>query len=468
MDETAKPLRIPLEMSVYADSHRVLQLIKDLVSGLVINRPEDPVQWLVSELKRPCEELPRVLLLGPPAVGKHTVATRLAAELRAVHLTTESLLNDQSEQSVQACTCLKDGQEIPVELLTALIQQRLREPDCFNRGWVLVGLPQSRLQALGLQRAGVLPEHVVLLEAPDDVLLERNRGRLIDPTTGEAYHQTYILPDNDDVVKRLVKGQGLSEKQLLACLHRYRCEVTGLRSAYKQTLKEFNSDQPHQDVYQQVLGFVQTRVFFRIPRVLLLGPPGSGKSLQAEQLCHKYNLINVCCSELLRAAAADGCELGAQIRAYLEVGRTVPDSLVLQILEQRLSRVDASRGWVLHDFPSEISQARGLQKTIHHPNRVFLLELSDEACLDRVSLRSTDPVSGNRFHSVASPAPNSQVQTRLQTRPSDLRESVLKRLQQFHCQTTGLKSVYPDTVHVDADQDPHSIFEILEKKLTTN
>ncbi|KAI3372179.1 hypothetical protein L3Q82_007034 [Scortum barcoo] len=467
MDETVRPLRIPPLMSVYADKHNIFHLMQGLLSSLVIDQPDDPISYLISVLQRSSVDIPRVMLLGPPAVGKHTVAKKLSVELRAVHVTRDSLLLDQSELSSQVHQCTPTEQELPAELLVRLIQQRLSEVDCFNRGWVLEGIPQSRLQALSLQQAGVLPEHVVVLEAPDDVLLERSRGKLVDPLTGDVYHQTFIWPDNETVAQRLEEVRGLSEEQRLAKLQHYRCEVTGLISAYQHVLKIINGDQPHADVYQQVLAFVRTCHRSRTPRILLLGPPGSGKSHQARLLSQKYKMVDVCCGQLLRSIAADGSALGKEIQLYLDDGRPVPDSLVLQVLDERLSRVDCScRGWILHGFPRDLQQARSLQESQQQPGRVFILELTDDSCLERISLRATDLVSGERFHAVNRPAPSAEVQNRLKTRPEDSTHTVTHTLSQYRIHTAALQSVYPDAVHIDADQDPHSVFEALESRLT--
>ncbi|KAM3611104.1 uncharacterized protein V6R79_013518 [Siganus canaliculatus] len=388
MNETVKLLRIPPQMSSYADKHQVQHLVQDLVSRLVVHQPEDPISFLIPLLRRRSSDGPRVLLLGPPAAGKHTVGRKLSAELRAVHVTMDSLLDDQSEHRVQ---------ELPVELLVQLVQQRLNMEDCLDQGWVLEGIPQTRQQALGLQQAGVFPGHVVMLEAPDHVLQERTRGKLVDPVTGEVYHQTFIWPDDATVAERLEKPPGRSEEQRLAAVQRYRREVTGLRSTYQHVLKVVSCDQPHGDVYQQVLAFVRTHRCCRTPRILLLGPPGSGKSLQARLLAEKYRMVEVCCGRLLRSAAADGSGLGREIQPYLDSHRPVPDHLLLQALDERLSRVDSTcRGWVLHGFPQDLQQAKGLQESQHQPNRVFFLELTDEVCLERISLRATDPVSGER------------------------------------------------------------------------
>ncbi|KAM3867587.1 adenylate kinase 8 [Diretmus argenteus] len=329
-------------------------------------------------------------------------------------------------------------EEVPAELLVRLIQQRLVKSDCLRQGWVLEGIPQTRQQALSLQEAGIIPDHVVMLEAPDDVLLERSQGRLVDPLTGDVYHQTFIRPPDQTVAQHLERGRSLSQEQQLANLQWYQYKVTDLSSAYHQVLKMVNADQLLAHVYQEVLGFVLTRRHSMgpyIPRILFIGPPGSGKSLQARLLSEKYNMVDVCCSQLLKSAAADGSSVGELVRPYLESGQQVPGSLVLQILTERLSRLDCStRGWVLHGFPLDLEQARGLQESNHQPNRVFFLEITDDVSLERMTLRTTDPISGLRYHAVSHPAPTAE-------------------------------SVYPDAVHIKADLDRHNVFEDLESRL---
>uniref|UniRef100_A0A3Q3X9M1 Uncharacterized protein n=1 Tax=Mola mola TaxID=94237 RepID=A0A3Q3X9M1_MOLML len=437
-------LRIPPHMSVYADKHNIFQLLQSLLSGLLIDQPDDPIGHLIRQLRRSRSDVPRVVLLGPPAVGKHTVVSFTG-------------LTDSNVSDIMAV----QSHKMPPGRVHAVSSCRV------SQGWVLEGIPQTRLQARSLQQAGVLPEHVVMMEAPDDVLLERFQGRLVDPLTGDTYHRTFIWPADDAVAQRLEEESSLSEEQRTADLQRYRCEVTGLTSAYQNVLKVINCDQPHTDVYQQALGFVRTRRQYRTPRILLLGPPGAGKSHQARLLSEKYKLVDVCCGHLLSSAAADGSVLGRQIGLHLDDGSAVPDSLVLQVLEERLSRLDCScRGWILHGFPRDLEQAQRLQESQHQPNRVLVLELTDDVCVQRIALRATDPVSGDRFHALTHPAPSSEVQNRLKTRPEDSTHTVTHTVSQYRIHTAGLQSVYPDAVHVDADQDPHTVFEALESRLT--
>uniref|UniRef100_A0A669CX70 Adenylate kinase 8 n=1 Tax=Oreochromis niloticus TaxID=8128 RepID=A0A669CX70_ORENI len=452
MDETVRPLRIPPQMFVYADKHNVSQLVQVKVQLLVIDQPDDPICYLIGLLQRSSDDVPRVIVLGPPAVGKHTVVS--SSECGKPSADPRMLVYvSSSSSSYVFLFCFFQAKKLSADL----------------RGWVLEGIPQTRLQALSLQPGGVIPEHVVMLEAPDDVLMERSCGRLVDAITGDVYHRTFILPDDDIITKRLEKGRSLTDQQRLAKLHRYRCEVTGLRSAYQHVLKVIDSDQPHADVYLQVLAFVRTRQRSRTPRILLLGPPGSGKSRQAQLLSEKYRMVDVSCGRLLRSVAAAGSTRGAEVQAYLDDGRPVPDSLLLQVLEDRLSRPDCTRGgWILHGFPCDLQQARSLQESHQQPNRVFFLELTDDVCLERLSLRATDPVSGQSFHHVTRPAPSSEVQHRLKTRPEDSMESVTQRLKQYRVHSAALQSVYPEAIHIDADQDPHSVFEAVASRLTSD
>ncbi|KAM4615842.1 adenylate kinase 8 [Polymixia lowei] len=427
MDETVKPLRIPPEMPVYAENHEIFDLVQTMVSSLMADKPEDPVSYLIALLKRSRLDVPRIVLLGPPAAGKKTVARKLCAQLGSIHVTADILLKEDTPLCKQALHYIHTQQ-----------------------GWLLEGIPHTRQQALSLQEYGITPDHAVMLEAPDEVLLERSQGRLIDPLTGDVYHQTFIWPSDQTVAQRLEKGRSLSEKQQLADLQRYRREVTGLSSAYRHILKTVNADQPHTDVYQQVLAFVLTRggsVAPRTPRVLLLGPPGSGKSLQAGLLSHKYNLVDVCCDQVLRSVAAEASTLGQLVKPYLETGDRVPDSLVQQVLMERLARLDCTaKGWVLHGFPRDLEQAERLQESNYIPSRL------QEHC-------------AIQFHSVSRPAPTPQVQSRLQSHPEDRVGRVQDRLREYWTHAARLQSLYPDAVHVNADQDPHRVFESLESRL---
>ena len=95
-------------------------------------------------------------------------------------------------------------------------------------------------------------------------------------------------------------------------------------------------------------------------RMMLLGPPGSGKGTQAEYLIDRYRIPHVATGDMLRAAVREGTELGNRAKAIMDRGELVPDDLVIGMLMQRLANEDAEEGFILDGFPRNTAQARAL------------------------------------------------------------------------------------------------------------
>uniref|UniRef100_A0ACB8EZM7 Adenylate kinase 8 n=1 Tax=Sphaerodactylus townsendi TaxID=933632 RepID=A0ACB8EZM7_9SAUR len=185
------------------------------------------------------------------------------------------------------------------------------------------GIPETRELARALQDKGIIPRHVVLLHAADTVLIERNLGKRVDVYTGEVYHTTFDWPSDVGVQRHLKAPDGISEVETTRRLLEYHRNFPGILQSFEKRLKQINADQPCADVFSQVLTHVRapprTPAPFS-PRILLCGPPGCGKSLQAALLSQKYGIINVCCGQLLREAVANETKLGELIKPYLNSG----------------------------------------------------------------------------------------------------------------------------------------------------
>mmetsp|Transcript_42285 Transcript_42285/g.30481 ORF Transcript_42285/g.30481 Transcript_42285/m.30481 type:complete len:103 (+) Transcript_42285:730-1038(+) len=90
----------------------------------------------------------------------------------------------------------------------------------------------------------------------------------------------------------------------------------------------------------------------RPPRVILLGPPGSGRSTQAATMAERFGLVKICTRTLLKKEMQRNPQITSVIQNALDKGEMVPDEIVLTLVEQRLRQSDCRvNGWVMDGFP---------------------------------------------------------------------------------------------------------------------
>jgi adenylate kinase len=130
-------------------------------------------------------------------------------------------------------------------------------------------------------------------------------------------------------------------------------------------------------------------------RIVLLGPPGSGKGTQATALRERWGRPHIASGDLLRAHVKNGTELGEKARPYMERGDLVPDSLIIDMMADRLSRPDAQQGYVLDGFPRTAAQAEALDERLaalgQELDAVISLEVPETEILRRLSGRRICP-----------------------------------------------------------------------------
>ncbi|KAM7451132.1 Adenylate kinase 8 [Porites harrisoni] len=467
MDATKKPLLIPPEFSNYAERHGIFQIYESLLTKLVIEQPADPLSYLIGLLGQD-GSVPQIIIHGPPAAGKRTMSVMVAKHFNCVHITPDNLVvESDSKAAKKAQEYMSAKESVPTHVWVTLIKERLSKEDCISKGWLLEAFPQTREQAQALQAEGIMPKHFVLLETRDTVLIERVMGKRIDPDTGDVYHSTFDPPTDAAVVQRLVPDPKSSEKVMIERLMEYHRHIDGILMCYEKIYKSVNVDQPKTDVFSQVMAYLKMNhrdSAPHTPRLILLGPTGCGKSVQAELLASKYGLVNVSCTELIKQSLVDDSKLGEAVRPYVERKMLVPDDLVLQLLRNRLAQLDAvTKGWVIHGFPKTREQAESLTKAGYEPNRVVFMDVPTDTILERLTLRSVDPVTGERYHLIYNPPRTNEVKQRLQTSPKDVESAVNHRMAEYQAYIEEIGEYYEGTgEHINADQDIHTVFECIE------
>jgi adenylate kinase len=126
-------------------------------------------------------------------------------------------------------------------------------------------------------------------------------------------------------------------------------------------------------------------------RIILLGPPGSGKGTQAQRLVQRYGIVQLSTGEMLRAAVAAGTPVGLRAKDIMASGGLVPDEIVVGVIADRIEQPDAKKGFILDGFPRTVPQAEALDDLLKHKHlkldAVIELRVNESALLQRVETR---------------------------------------------------------------------------------
>jgi adenylate kinase len=218
-------------------------------------------------------------------------------------------------------------------------------------------------------------------------------------------------------------------------------------------------------------------------KIIFIGPPGSGKGTQAKRLASRFDIPHISTGDMLREAVADGTELGRQAAPIMASGGLVSDDLMIGIINERLAKSDAQKGFILDGFPRTLVQAEKLEGLLSStapggagngidPLRVLQLLVPDDAIVRRITLRRTCVQCGAIYHLENNPPANDSVCDRcgaeVIARPDDTEEAVRKRLESFHRQTMPVATHYKTKSilrEVDGVGPLDVVFERIEKSL---
>ncbi len=187
--------------------------------------------------------------------------------------------------------------------------------------------------------------------------------------------------------------------------------------------------------------------------LILLGPPGAGKGTQAERLREDFGLAHISTGDMLRAHVARGTELGKEAKRYMDAGELVPDPVIIGMIGDRVSDVDASDGFLLDGFPRNVAQADALAEALDGLDRrlsaVLAIEVSDEEVVRRLSGRRVCVKNSAHIYHVEFDPPKhpeicDQDGSRLVQREDDREETVRRRLEVYHRQTAPLIDYYEE------------------------
>ncbi|KAM0035827.1 putative adenylate kinase [Helianthus debilis subsp. tardiflorus] len=198
----------------------------------------------------------RVMISGAPASGKGTQCELITTKYDLVHIAAGDLLRAEiaagSQSGKQAKEYMEKGQLVPDEIVVMMVKNRLSQPDSAEKGWLLDGYPRSSSQATALQAYGFTPDIFILLEVPQEILVDRVVGRRLDPVTGRIYHMTYSPPETEEIAARLTQRFDDTEEKVKLRLQTHNQNVESVLSLFEDITVKVDGSLSKEDVFATI------------------------------------------------------------------------------------------------------------------------------------------------------------------------------------------------------------------------
>lgn len=197
-----------------------------------------------------------VIIAGAPASGKGTQCEGIVNRHGMVHISAGDLLRSEvaegTERGKLAKQYMDQGELVPNEVVVDMVVSRLQQEDCRQRGWLLDGFPRSKEQAEALEARGFRPDVFLLLDVPDEELVERVVGRREDPKTGKIYHLKFDPPESKEVQERLLQRDDDTEEKVRNRLRVHHQNVESVIGNYSDVLVTIDGGRDMYDVASDI------------------------------------------------------------------------------------------------------------------------------------------------------------------------------------------------------------------------
>lgn len=208
-------------------------------------------------------------------------------------------------------------------------------------------------------------------------------------------------------------------------------------------------------------------------KLIFLGPPGAGKGTQAAGVSAHLRIPHISTGDMFRTAIANETPTGLEAKRYIDLGQLVPDSVVIDMVRERLSESDCAGGYLLDGFPRTVEQAEALDR-ICAPDAVVDIDVPDERLLARLTGRRVCRKCSGTFHITkladqnVCPVCGGEVYQRDDDKPA----TISNRLKVYHEQTAPLIGYYSEQgklrridvaslATVDGDSRPEDVFKAI-------
>lgn len=208
--------------------------------------------------------------------------------------------------------------------------------------------------------------------------------------------------------------------------------------------------------------------------LIIFGPQASGKGTQAEKIAEQFKLVHVSTGDIFRENISNETELGKQVKEILNKGEFVPDEITNKIVEDRLSKEDCQKGFILDGFPRNKEQADFLDTIPQKIKFVVNLEVPREELMKRISSRRVCQDCKENYNLLYIKPKEEGIcdkcSGKLVHRDDDKPKAIEKRLNKYDEQTKPLLDFYEkkdNLININGDQSIEDVFKEILSKLSS-
>ena len=388
MDRVQK-LEYEKSMEEYFHTHKVYELIERLLEELIVNKPENPIDYLIERLKRKTTK--RIFITGTPGAGVDDICLALtnSLEYKCINMTQliDNEISNESERVEKIKKNYNECRYIDDDIIIDILREQLIKCEEENISYIVEDFPRNRTQAIFLQSFGLLPDNVILLKTSKEKSLESIEEKIknnfendgIEKTEDEIKNLSAISYDESDINLKALKDifNGYYQEVDVDKFEQQFDIVDTLANLLKYKIKASEARNP--------------------PRIMLIIPPCFNKKRIGMKVSSKLKISNVDVMDLLKREIEKKNENSKNILDALDRNDTVDNKYVLKFLEERLYSSDCMiNGWVITGFPKSELQINYMDhmKSEIRPNLIVLIDPDEKRIEENADKKRYDPCTG--------------------------------------------------------------------------
>jgi adenylate kinase len=448
------------EISEYLEQQQAYDLFDYLLRDLLVAQPKDPLQHLIDCLQVQVPSGPlQVFVSSAPGIGRERHCRDLALKFGLTYISAGELLKDRLGVDL-AKVDLADDKDVSEVVLEAV-----KKAKASRQGFVLDGFPRTRMQTSILQEHAIVPTHVLVLKGSSQKTWERQ----------------------EKICEGSAEGKYVDPKVLEAKLNQYTCHSSAALETYTSKIRVIDAFAPPEFVSSEMERIVKMLPRSKgpgcPPRVLILGPRGSGMREHASRLALRLGAVFIDGERLQSSFAASSSspappDCPSRMTTSIDLPREKLASIVgediLGEVGVRLRQPDCkAHGYVMCGFVSTPEIAKVLAEDIYLcPTRVVALRASVAVCVERLRNVAVDRVTGKVWTYRPS---DDNIRKRLHKSMQDMPEAVAASSEAFSASLPSMLQALASLpndgrcLEIQADGEPEDVYvdvvEFVERPL---